>query len=121
MLPLTVAVTTRIAQGADAMICRVACTPSRCGMIRSIRIRSGRSRFAIAMASTPSLAVQAISWSGRLSTTRLSASQAARMSFTIPIRMSTPPARRKPVPRYSPIRSVIVCTNVSSWKELFVR
>ena len=61
MLPLTVAVTTRMAQGAVSMICLVASTPSMCGMRRSMRIRSGLSRFAIATASTPSAAVQAMS------------------------------------------------------------
>gem|GEM_PF-4507627 len=115
MLPLTVAVTTRIAHGAVAMICRVAWAPSMCGMSRSMRIRSGRSRLAIAIASTPSLAVQITSWSGRLVTTRRKASHAALRSLTIPIRMAGSYAVA------SPIRSMIVSTNVSSWKLLFVR
>ena len=115
MLPLTVAVTTKIAHGAVAMIWRVACEPSMCGISRSIRIRSGRSRFAIAIASTPSLAVQTTSWSGRLSTTRRRASHAAFRSLTIPIRMGRSYAVA------SPIRSMIVSTKVSSWKLLFVR
>jgi hypothetical protein len=54
------AVTTRIAQGLCAMICRVASTPSMPGMIRSISTRSGVSFFAQATASAPSIAVQAI-------------------------------------------------------------
>ena len=96
MFPLTVAGTIRIAHGLPAMICRVACTPSTCGMIRSIRIKSGRSRLAIAIASTPSAAVQATVWSGRLPTTRRSASLAARTSLTIAILKcfgSRPPRR----------------------------
>ena len=52
-------VTITIGQGEPAMIRRVASTPSTPGMIRSIRIRSGRSARAFSTASAPFFASQA--------------------------------------------------------------
>ena len=69
------------------MIRCVASTPSTPGMNRSIRIRSGGSSRAIAIAWAPSLAVQAISCSRDDSTTRRNASRASTVSLTIPILM----------------------------------
>ena len=58
-LSSTLAVTIRIAHGVCAMIRRVASTPSIRGMIRSIKIRSGRSAPHMRTASSPSRAIHA--------------------------------------------------------------
>src|SRR5207342_2725329 len=85
------AVTTRIAQGLCAMICRVASTPSMPGVITSISTRSGVSFFALATASAPSIAVHAIFRPGRKAIDRRSASIAIAESLTMPIRISGAP------------------------------
>ena len=84
-LPLTVAVTTRIGQGATRMIWRVASTPFTRGMMRSIRIRSGFERWACTTASSPSRAIHATESAGSAAIARRSASHATARSFTIAI------------------------------------
>jgi hypothetical protein len=109
--PSTVAVTTRIALGVSFMILPVACTPSMTGMIRSIRMRSGRSWRHFSTASRPFTATQARACSGAWAMTLRRTSRARGMSLTIAIRMVYD----------SPIRSLTARRSVSSWKLLFVR
>ena len=81
--PVTVAVTTRMGHGDACMIARVASTPLTRGMMRSIRITSGRSPAAFVIASSPSRAIHAIESAGSLTTTRRNASHATARSLTM--------------------------------------
>ncbi len=81
----TLDVTTRIAHGVFAMICRVASTPSMRGMIKSMRIRSGVSLAHMVTASAPSRATQTTCVPGRIDTMRRSDSAIVGTSLAMPI------------------------------------
>ena len=78
-------VTTRIAHGLCSMILRVASTPSSSGMLRSMRIRSGRFSAHMRTASAPVRAIHSTWCSAVLATTRRSASAAMATSLAMAI------------------------------------
>ena len=87
----TLLVTTRIAHGwLDAMMRRVASTPSKRGMIKSISTTSGGCAAQKSTACAPSVATHSTRCSGRRAIVRRMASTASGISLTMPMFMSAP-------------------------------